>query len=314
MVKQLELAIAAAQQGNWRNCCNAYKAAFLESKQKGAISFNRTFLIFGACATLNDRSTPPTEADQSFLKAISKDESESVINRMLARQCRSYIFYDQSERDKAALQKRKVLELAAGVSDSESSVQLVFTHPTKHELGMYPSRLLIDHVANQERANLARMNNHTHVPISANPDPIGPIGTSSVHGVGFSGNLMKVSQENADALIPGGAQCDSPSCNTPPSESKTLLMCSRCKIWYYCSKSCQNEHWSAHKHFCPKKGHFLLTGDRVLIKGLVSKPELNSCVATVTGSLDGRWVCELANGQSVKIKDENLSRLRPRPH
>ena len=78
-----------------------------------------------------------------------------------------------------------------------------------------------------------------------------------------------------------------------------------CKLCYYCSKACQNGHWSAHK-FCTNKGQFL-SGDRVLIKGLVSRPELNDTVATITGNSDGRWVCEFAGGDQVKIKDVNLS-------
>ena len=36
-----------------------------------------------------------------------------------------------------------------------------------------------------------------------------------------------------------------------PSEAKITLRCSRCKLFYYCSKECQVEHYKkTHRHFC----------------------------------------------------------------
>ena len=36
-----------------------------------------------------------------------------------------------------------------------------------------------------------------------------------------------------------------------PSEAKITSRCSRCKLFYYCSKECQVEHYKkTHKHFC----------------------------------------------------------------
>ena len=36
-----------------------------------------------------------------------------------------------------------------------------------------------------------------------------------------------------------------------PSEAEITTRCSRCKLFYYCSKECQVEHYKkTHKHFC----------------------------------------------------------------
>lgn len=44
-------------------------------------------------------------------------------------------------------------------------------------------------------------------------------------------------------------ECKNPSCKTKPSEEK-FKVCSRCKLWYYCSVECQKANWNAHKPHC----------------------------------------------------------------
>lgn len=54
--------------------------------------------------------------------------------------------------------------------------------------------------------------------------------------------------------IPGDA-CD--GCGKKKQDDEEpLLVCSRCKFTYYCSKDCQVSHWRTHKHECRKKNEF----------------------------------------------------------
>ena len=60
--------------------------------------------------------------------------------------------------------------------------------------------------------------------------------TSLVHQVG-----MAADEACVNCLVYGWT----------PSEAKITSRCSRCKLFYYCSKECQVEHYKkTHKHFC----------------------------------------------------------------
>ena len=41
-----------------------------------------------------------------------------------------------------------------------------------------------------------------------------------------------------------------PICQTCSKAGTALLKCATCKVVYYCSKECQQLHWSAHKRHC----------------------------------------------------------------
>jgi len=45
-----------------------------------------------------------------------------------------------------------------------------------------------------------------------------------------------------------------PMCEAPQCSSPGMSRCTRCKITYYCSRSCQAKHWKVHKLVCPPHG------------------------------------------------------------
>lgn len=42
----------------------------------------------------------------------------------------------------------------------------------------------------------------------------------------------------------------SPTGNCSVCNKKTTKVCGRCKIWYYCNKEHQKQHWKVHKSEC----------------------------------------------------------------
>ena len=55
----------------------------------------------------------------------------------------------------------------------------------------------------------------------------------------------------AEAEQEAGAAAACGMCMKTDGKTK-LKACSNCKMVYYCSRECQQQHWSAHKHNCKK--------------------------------------------------------------
>jgi hypothetical protein len=53
-------------------------------------------------------------------------------------------------------------------------------------------------------------------------------------------------------LEPKGGTCYHCGVSKP---AKEFMLCSRCRVTQYCSKSCQKAHWPEHKHYCSEQGY-----------------------------------------------------------
>ena len=116
---------------------------------------------------------------------------------------------------------------------------------------------------------------------------------------------------------------EAPKAPAPPvacSECKALceeqtLTCSRCKRAHYCSKACQVRAWrSGHKRVCAPATAFR-AGQRCVVKGLRSSPELNGRVVVVVGPSGAaggeRWTVrtaadEAGGARRLAVRPENL--------
>jgi hypothetical protein len=80
-----------------------------------------------------------------------------------------------------------------------------------------------------------------------------------IHDCNFSVLLRRILLSSVSSST-GMSVCIRPGCGAASSSK-----CGRCKSVSYCSRSCQNQHWTAHKHACspqaaatsaaPSKGH-----------------------------------------------------------
>ena len=122
LFQHLDTSTQCAARGLWRQCNDAYRAAF----EVSGPSLRRSYCLSGYCSTLNDRSAyPPTDRDVSFLKKIAKDENELRNIRASAWQTLSYIAYDKLDREKATLYKKRAIDLCDQASEAERRVLLL---------------------------------------------------------------------------------------------------------------------------------------------------------------------------------------------
>lgn len=320
MVKAMAVVTKFVSEERWRPCCEAYKVAFRNSKcVDGTISIYRTHNLIGCCTILRDKTDLPVPDDEVFLKSISKDNSESLHLRLLARQTLSNIRYDQGNREKTAYYQRSIIEQGERATNAERNLTTFFIHPTTYVQGVQSVGPLIQYIVDQEKENLEGlspqfiMSSTNRAQAEAEAKAEAERRGQVMGGLTSVTTLHNASPENFDALTPGGSQCDACKAAAPSDGLKT---CSKCRIYYYCSTSCQKEHWKRHKAFCVEKGQFLM-GDRALVMGLVARPELNAIVVTLSSAesnADGRWICTTPDLKQIKVKSENLKRLRPVSH
>ena len=84
----------------------------------------------------------------------------------------------------------------------------------------------------------------------------------------------------------------------------TLSNCAGCKLVSYCSRTCQKNHWPTHKPSCRKTDAFAAV-DRVLIKGLVSRRDMNGTVVEIVriGSSSTNEAVAVAEPGAVEATD-----------
>jgi hypothetical protein len=113
----------------------------------------------------------------------------------------------------------------------------------------------------------------------------------------------------------GGGKCD--CCGKKRNEVEGgLFRCTRCRLAYYCSHACQHKQWRAGHRTCCRTPDDIKAGDKMIMRGLKNRPELNSQFADVVRSLPrGRWAVTISQGDGVVYKisvtPDKLRHLRP---
>jgi len=134
---------------------------------------------------------------------------------------------------------------------------------------------------------------------------IGPLGNSADNEAAVASAMTR--------LAVGGDRCD--RCGHAAAEDQPLKRCSRCQLAYYCSRECAKQAWKAgHRSACRAPGQFDV-GDKVLVQGLVSQPQLNGKIVEVRGTAPGDTgqiaVAMIGGEDQTALEPENLRRLRP---
>jgi MYND finger len=135
-------------------------------------------------------------------------------------------------------------------------------------------------------------------------------------------SLSHIDQHNVthvqmqDRTRAGGLVCD--CCGKTLAELKMtcFMQCSRCLMVFYCSTTCQREHWKkkGHNKACRAKGQIEI-GDVMLIHHKESAEGVSYCeLVTVISSLGGNlWQVKhyAQNGETVTVTGDELIRIRP---
>lgn len=110
----------------------------------------------------------------------------------------------------------------------------------------------------------------------------------------------------------GGSCCD--HCGKSHSDVKgEMFRCSCCKKAYYCSEACARRQWkTGHKEACRAPDQ-IEVDDYVEVRGLVSRPELNSAVGRVVRQVPGGRFEVSIDGRrkTISVLPEKLVHLRP---
>ena len=121
-------------------------------------------------------------------------------------------------------------------------------------------------------------------------------------------------QELQDRTSVGGDKCD--VCRlTRATLGRTLNICSRCKLAYYCSKECQLSAWkNGHKQACRKPGQ-IKVGDIMKIANI--HPAADGQLVRIVGTdpnRPGHWMVQLlivSQCPPSSYATENLAHIRP---
>ena len=301
-------AVTAAQREEWRLAADKYLEATLKAPSKWAE--NRYHIFHGYTTILRDsgHNLSPTHADIKALKRMAKDEVEPILFRVEAGFTLGVLRWDSGEREKAAEHYRRVLDLAPTASSLETSRRVATTGADGRSLQFQLVGEVINETVGTVRDNLNILEN----PRGAY---IGPRSQDArVTGIPMTPR-GEPDPEILRRLAVGGSECDCCHVKRNQVDQHELLRCGRCKNAYYCSSACQKQQWRAgHKQACRAPGQ-IEAGDYMKLKGLVSRPELNSRVGRVVRAApgqSGRWevmVPGLSN--SISVATEKLVHIRP---
>lgn len=119
--------------------------------------------------------------------------------------------------------------------------------------------------------------------------------------------------EILERMSAGGGKCDACGKKAESVDGRDLLQCSRCKQAFYCSKACQKHQWKAGHNKACRKPDQIERGDIMLVKGIISKPELNrKLVKIIRSAGDGRWEVVLQGSTThASLASKNLAHIRP---
>jgi hypothetical protein len=267
------------------------------------------------------------KASPTDLKLLRKDfvsnEQEPSIFRVDAAFTLGLLKWDVGDKEAAADYYRMGLEIAAGTSDSERSRAMevstkgVATYTRAVGDSTYTRTVgeKMDELTKIMKKNLRKLER-----------PRLDITTPEQFETRFDGSTVRSRQDFVplynypsitERLVEvGGTHCDCCGKGRQELGLATLMICTRCKMAYYCSKECQKSQWKAgHKQACRKSGQ-IEVGDWMQLQGLVSQPQLNMKIVEIRGpnenTSSGRWTVYLPDEDRVlSVSTDRLKRLRP---
>ena len=329
----LVFAIKFAHESLWRRCAKCYLLAYTTCDPGWEYKYN---CWSGFTSVLMEQRFDDDEYTRQLTR-VARDPTARALDRAVARSAKGQLAYNRGDREAAARSYRRVLEVAEAATVDERQSTVLFSSAA----GMRPTpvRRLLDAEADMARFNLDQMASAGTV---CGPDQIrevlsqhvrGPYTRNLRYGVLTGPNCADPVANNAEVskrMLVAGSSCD--VCAAPRSATIRLKPCSRCKLVYYCGKSCQQAAWRlGHKDACRAPGDYRV-GDYVQVHGLSS--------AQIHGLRDGaylgddrigllhRCVVEVANtpttsgvpvaiigaepGFVVTIRPEYVKRIRPK--
>jgi hypothetical protein len=260
------------------------------------------------------------KASASDLKTLRKDfisnEKEPSIFRVDAALSFGLVKWDAGDKEATGAYYRLGLEIAAATSESERCRLMQFSKGDSTYTRTVGD--VMDELTKTTKENLRKLERPK---FSSCPDAFeirsdGSKVPSRQAAMPLSSNESLTEQ----VLTVGGANCDCCGKSRQELGTATLMICTRCKMAYYCSKECQKAQWKAgHKQACRKEGQIEI-GDLMQLHGLVSQPRLNSKIGKIQGPADtssssstsSRWAVYLPDEDRViAVSADRLKRLRP---
>lgn len=276
---------------------------------------------------LTETYFPQRDADVKALEKFKHDKSEPSLFRTEAAFTLALLNWSSGDRVEAAENYRSTIRIGRKAKEKErkktvvsvsgTSISVDLTNAFKNVGG------LIDQVVKQAEEHLANLEKTFTSAPSTTPslkirsDGSAKLPSARMNGIPMGPLAAPLSDDECDWLVSvGGGECDHCKKTLKKLGMKHLLLCSKCKLAFYCSADCQGRQWRAgHKDACRKPGQ-VKEGDYVRIDGLVSRPELNGIVVQVQGALSTQPGCfevRIHGGDaSISVAHEKLQQLRPR--
>jgi len=328
---QLMQAVSAFNAGDQRRAADCYMKAILSTKNDKWVDMpdsksDRFYHFRGYTSIIRERYFTPTQQDVKTLKKLFfNNEEEPLSFRVEAGFALAYTAYADGDRELAADYYRESISLSRKVSEEERARECNGTqvvHGTVQIVTSTVGAFLDEQVEAMER-NLHNMENRlphprTKVELSdlfrsdGSFDPVVPTARFK------NADPSAISKELEERLLVGGRVCDLCKKTRDELGMEQLLIFSRCKMAYYCSKGCQRTAWNknGHKLACRKEGE-IKEGDVLQLQGLVGIAEKNGLlVQAVSAVSENRWKVQVIGsrkrgGEFLSVAVKNLKHIRP---
>jgi hypothetical protein len=287
----------------WRECADAYRRALERSNIRPKDYEMRYYAVNGFAAVLKAQLRGQSNAaDHAMLKAIGRGKHGDYPEvRMNAEYTRGLTRWDQNDRDGAARCYRRVLEIQAAVTDSDTQHEIVtgagvpeaatvvqarHRREATFSLATLEQRTVRQTAADKaiaaaEHAAFKELAATVAADARLRPDATRAAEREII--ANLAGTAQRIRSTDADREVLArcrrvrGACCD--ACGTSGSVSCRLNMCTRCKRRWYCGSTCQKAAWPRHKLTCRAPGKFRV-GDLAVARDPTST---NGIVVTITG-------------------------------
>jgi hypothetical protein len=177
--------------------------------------------------------------------------------------------WDGGDKEATADYYRMGLEIAAATTDSERSRAMEFS---RAGTSIYTRTVgeVMDELTKTTKENLRKLERPRMDPTISKEFETRSDGSKVASRQNFV-PLYNDKSMTEQLVKVAGTHCDCCGKSREELGLATLMICTRCKMAYYCSKECQKAQWKdGHKQACRKPGQ-IEVGDRMQLQGLVSQ-------------------------------------------